>query len=79
MPYKEMFKSTNILGTPVRRESTLADPPLGDTKWSKSAYWTTGVIEDKILKKNYGPKSADRTADFGKIKFLRFFDLYGQF
>ena len=27
-----------------------------------------GVIKDQILKKNYGPKSADRTADFGKIK-----------
>ena len=37
------------------------------------------VIEDQLTKRNYGPKSADRTADFGKIEFFRFFGPYGQF
>ena len=31
-----------------------------------------GVKEGQILRKNYGPKSADRTADFGKIGFYQF-------
>ena len=31
-----------------------------------------GVIEGQILRKNYGPKAADRTADFGKISLFQF-------
>ena len=37
------------------------------------------MIEDQILNKNYGPKSADRTADFSKIEFFSIFDLCSQF
>ena len=39
-----------------------------------SQYRPQKVIEGGILNKNYGSKSADRTADFDKIKFFRFFD-----
>ena len=67
----------------VTRGSRLADPPPGRDKVVQIHFLTKngplGVIEGQILRKNYGPKSADRTADFGKIKFFRFLDLYGQF
>ena len=50
--------------------------PLGRHKVVQIHFWTKNgpleVIEDQILKKNYGPKSADRTADFGKISFFQF-------
>ena len=50
--------------------------PLGRHKVVQIHFLTKNgpleVIEDQILKKNYGPKSADRTADFGKISFFQF-------
>ena len=50
--------------------------PLGRDKVVEIDFLTQnrpqGVIEGEISKKNYGPKSADRTADFGKIEFFQF-------
>ena len=66
----------------VTRGSGLPDPPPGRHKVLGndilSQFRPQEVKEDEILKKNYGSKSADRTADFDKIKFSRFFDLCGR-
>ena len=77
-----VVKKVKMAAQSVTRGSGLPDPPPGRHKVLEndilSQFRIQEVKEGEILKKSYGSKSADQTADFDKIKFSRFFDLYGR-